>query len=307
MIKEEFKDRLFREISGDVLASEPLSEHSTIKIGGKADLYITPSNGEELIRLVKNAKEENIPIFITGMGSNVLFRDNGFEGIVINTARLKSMEIKKREGELVYLYTEAGVLINDLVNFSVENAFSGFECLAGIPGTVGGALSINAGTHDGAISDTLVFVNAVDRSGRLYEWPKDKIEFSYRTAKYPKTPVILSAEFALRSGDKEEIAKRINALRERRKERHPLAWPSLGSVFKNPPKGASAGKLIEEAGLMGVRVGKARISEKHANWIINEGGARSKDVEVLIHLIKEKVKDATDIVLESEIIVVGQK
>lgn len=307
MINEEIKNKFQEIVSGEVFFNESLVRHSTIKIGGVADVFASPANIEELIELVKFAKENQINTFFLGAGSNVLFRDGGFEGIVISSANLTGFEVKNKDSKGVVVSAEAGVSINDVVNFALEESVSGFEYLAGIPGTIGGALSMNAGTHNGVISDPLVTVKAIDRSGRLYDWPKDKLEFSYRKTKFPRSCMILSAEFMLGSASKNDIEDRANDLRERRKSRHPLAWPSLGSVFKNPRKGPSAGELIEEAGLKGVRVGGARIANEHANWIINENNASAKDVEVLVHLVREKVKESSDVILEPEIVIVGRK
>lgn len=306
MINQELKDRIYREISGEILFGERLSNHSTMKVGGPAAVFVTPSNKEELIKTIQITTSVDVPFFVTGVGSNVLFRDGGFDGIVISTAKLTGFSVKKREEGALLIEAESGVLINDLVMHSIEEAVSGFEPLSGIPGTVGGALIMNAGTHDGSIADVLSTVTAIDRSGRVHDWQKDKIEFSYRKAKYPKSCIVLSAEFLLKKGERREIEGRVEALRERRRQRHPLKWPSLGSIFKNPPEGGSAGQLIEESGLKGVRVGGARISEQHGNWIVNEGTASAKDVEILIHLVKEKVKEAAGIPLETEIVIVGK-
>lgn len=307
MLSDELKNKLGNTVGGEVRFDEPLANHSTMKVGGVASAFVVPKSVEELISALRMFKEENIDVFILGAGSNVLFRDGGFDGAVVSTAGLAGFSVRNNDEGSIVVNAGAGVPINDLVLFSIGEGVYGFEYLSGIPGTVGGALTMNAGTHDGTISDPLVAVSAVDRSGRLYQWSKDKIEFSYRKAKYPKSCVIVSAEFLLQRGVRKDIEKRAGNLRERRRARHPLSWPSLGSIFKNPQKGPGAGELIEEAGLKGVRVGGARIAVEHGNWIINEGGASSKDIEVLIHLIREKVKEASDVSLETEIVIIGCK
>lgn len=307
MINEQQRAKMKKLFNDSVLFDEDLSAHSTIRIGGKADAFALPRDKEEVVALLKFAKDENLNTFVLGVGSNVLFRDHGFDGIVINTVNMRTILVKEKTGDTLTLEASAGVLINDLIAFAVNEEMAGFESLAGIPGTVGGALSMNAGTHDGTVSDSLVSIDAIDKAGRTYNWSKDKIEFSYRKARFPKACVITSAEFCLKKGAKEIIEKKINELRERRRERHPLSLPSLGSIFKNPPKPPSVGQLIEEAGLKGVRVGGARVSEKHGNWIVNEGGATAKDVEVLVHLVREKIKESAEILLETEICVVGKK
>lgn len=307
MISEEQKNRLTEQLQGKVFFNEPLANHSTIKIGGTADAYVIPENVDEFVKIVTWAKENEIEVFFIGAGSNVLFRDAGFEGIVISSASLNKFGVKNKDESGILVTAEAGVLINDLVNFAISESVSGFEYLAGIPGTVGGALSMNAGTHGGVISDPLVEVLALDRAGKVYQWTKDKLEFAYRKTKFPRSCMVLSSDFYLKNGAREEIEARASELRERRRNRHPLSWPSLGSVFKNPRQGPSAGQLVEEAGLKGVRVGGARIANEHANWIINENNATAKDVEVLVHLVREKVKESSEVVLEPEIIIVGRK
>jgi UDP-N-acetylmuramate dehydrogenase len=307
MINEELKNGLAELTKGELLFDEPLSNHSTIKAGGPADIYVAPLDNEELIALVKFAKDNQINIFFLGAGSNVLFRDSGFDGLVISSANLTNYNVKSKDAGGIVLEADAGVSVNQLVNFALEEGVAGFEDLAGIPGTIGGAIFMNAGTHDGVVSDPLVKINAIDRSGKLYEWPKEKLELSYRKTKFPKACMVLSAEFILKTASKEEIDSKANELRLRRKERHPLSWPSLGSIFKNPRQGPSAGQLIEEAGLKGVRVGGARVANEHCNWIVNENNATAKDIEVLVHLIREKVKESADVVLDPEIIIVGRR
>lgn len=307
MIKEELKNRIAETFGGRVAFSEPMSAHTTIKTGGEADVFVVPKDMGELLNILSLAREYGVDVFFLGAGSNVLVRDGGFNGIIVSMLNFRNFKQLRSDGDKTFVYAEAGVPISELVGWSIENSLTGFEPLAGIPGTVGGALSMNAGTHDGCVSDILLSVRAVDRAGRQHEWPKEKIEFGYRRAKYPKTAVIVSAEFVLRSGSKSEIEKRIDDLKRRRRERHPLIWPSLGSIFMNPRKGPSAGRLIEDAGLKGVRVGGARIAFEHGNWIINEGNASSKDIEVLMHLAKEKVKENSGIMLETEIVIIGRE
>jgi len=307
MIGEEVKKELKNIVNGELLFDEPLSRHSTLKVGGRSGAFIAPASREELVKILQLTKERGIEVFVMGGGSNILFRDSGFEGVVLSTVKLRNLKILESGDFGLRVLAEAGLPIGEAVSLSAKEGVSGFENLFGIPGTVGGAISMNAGTVGGAISDSLVSVEAVDKTGRLYNWPKNKIEFSYRKAKFPKSCAIIAGEFLLQKGIKEEIEKTISEIKERRKETQPLKWPSLGSIFKNPEKGPSAGKLVQEAGLRGVRVGGARISHEHGNWIINEAGASSKDVEVLIHLAREKVKETADISLETEIIIVGNR
>jgi len=306
------QEAILSSTSSKVLSDEPMSRHTTIGIGGKAALFVEPANLDDLKRIIEIAKANGIQVFILGAGSNVLFRDGGFNGVVVSLTNFASFSKTGVEDGKVYIKAGAGVRLNTLLGWAKDEGLSGFEALAGIPGTVGGALAMNAGTHDGCISDHLVKVSALDFSGKFYEWERNKIEFGYRSAKYPKPAVIVEAEFELLPGDKKEIEQKMEKLIARRKERHPLEYPSLGSIFINPSrtKGGdriSAAILIEECGLKGVRIGGARISPKHANWIVNERNASSKDVERLISLVKDKVRERCGVLLNTEIIIVGDE
>jgi len=307
MLNNETKEQMQELLTGEVLFAEPLSGHSTIKVGGEAETFASPANIDELVSLLKFSKENKIPTFILGVGSNVLFRDGGFNGLVISTTKLTNFSLVEKNEDSVKINAESGVTIRDLVNFSLEEGVLGLDVLAGIPGTIGGAIAMNAGTKNGVVSDALVEVEAVDKGGRFYTWPKDKIEFKYRSTKFPRSCALTLAQFSLKKTAKEEVEGKVRGLRDARLETQPLKWPTLGSIFKNPDKGPAAGVLIDEAGLKGVRVGGARISNEHANWIINENNASSKDIEVLIHLVREKVKEKSDVTLETEIVVVGEK
>lgn len=306
MLRDEFKTRLMNEIAGEVLFEEPMGSHSTLKIGGPAEAFVTPTDRENLIKAIDLAREENIEYYVMGVGSNILFRDEGVDGLIINTSKLTNWTFDKGNGGCI-VNAEAGVLINDMVNFGVSESFSGFEPLAGIPGSVGGAVYMNAGTHDGYIENVLLEVTAVDKSGKIWEWPKDRLEFSYRKTRFPRACTVLSAKFGLKEADRAVVEAKVMELRERRKQRHPLKWPSAGSVFKNPERSPSAGELIESAGLKGVRVGGARVANEHGNWIINENNATAKDVEILIQLVREKVNEHSELWLDPEIIVIGKK
>lgn len=307
MITDEIKKRLTTELRGELFFDEPMSSHSSMKVGGRAAIFAIPEDVDDLALVLVMSKELNLPTFTVGAGSNVLVRDAGYNGIVISTAKLNKYSLDESDDGTFMLSTDSGVLVNDLINFSLGQAMSGFEKLAGIPGTVGGAIFMNAGTNIGSVSDFILEVTVVDRSGRLHTWPKEKIEFSYRKTKLPRNGIITNGKFVLSKGEKETLEKNIFTMRDNRKKTQPLKWPSLGSIFKNPDDKTSAGELIEDAKLKGVRVGGARISDKHANWIINEGNATAKDVEVLIQLVKEKVKEGSGVLLDREVIIVGDK
>lgn len=292
---------------GVIKLDEPMAEHTTIKVGGPAAVYFEPRDVDDLVTVLKGIDLKTVPLFYLGAGSNVLFRDKGFDGIVIHFGGLlNNFKIESSDGDTVVLYAESGAPLAKLVQFTAEQSLTGFEILTGVPGTIGGALTMNAGVKEGDIAAVVRSIKILTK-GKIVEQPKAKLEFSYRKLHLPRADIILSGLFELKKGDKAEIEKKIADIREKRAATQPLKWPSFGSTFKNPPKGAPAGRLIEEAGLKNIRVGGARVSEVHANWIVNEGKATSRDVEVLMRLIREKVKDSSGIALEPEVVVVGNE
>jgi len=326
---------------GVVKFDESMREHTTIKIGGPADVWFEPVDAEDLANVTMWADKNQIPRMVFGNGSNTLVRDGGIRGIVISLAkfdwirpveviasppqadeaisienlnsgdrhvgrRLPSSEAKgppRDDKRLVHV--GAGVPLQKLIGWSVENARSGLEVLTGIPGTLGGAIVMNAGTKDGSIGDVIEEIKILGRS-RFSKIAKTGLAFSYRKLKLPRNAIIIEAELALKDGVSAAIEEKIEGIRHKRKEMQPLIWPSMGSVFKNPPHARKAWQLIDECDLRNVRVGGARISAEHANWIINENNATAKDVEVLINMIKEQVKEKFNLSLEAEIIIVGE-
>jgi UDP-N-acetylmuramate dehydrogenase len=244
---------------------------------------------------------------VFGNGSNTLVRDKGIRGMVISLAKFDRIEAmpKNEERRTTNVIAGAGVSLQKLVGWSIENALSGLEPLTGIPGTVGGAIVMNAGTKDGSIGGVVEGLKVFSK-GRMTRLAKTGLEFSYRKLKLPRNAVIVEAELALKEGVSAAIEEKVEAIRHKRREGQPLIWPSLGSVFKNPPHARRAWQLIDECDLRNVRVGGARISAEHANWIVNENNASAKDVEVLINMIKEQVKERFNINLETEIAIAGE-
>ncbi len=302
----EMKQRI-AQLCETVLFDEPLSRLTTIRVGGPAEALLYPKSVSELEEMIRFARQNKLPLFILGAGSNLLVPDVGIRGMVVHLGQgFSKIIVEDQHADEAVVYVEAGVGIPRLVDFTAEQGLSGLEPLAGIPGNVGGSLVMNAGTPDGATGDHIVTVTFLDKEARLQTWVREAIHFEYRKTSFPKGAVVLSARFRLRPGSMEVIKAKVKEYREKRAVSQPLNVPNLGSVFKNPPK-RFAGALIEEAGLKGVRVGKARISPKHANFIINEGGATSRDIHVLIGLIKDKVKEKFNITLEPEVRIVGEK
>jgi UDP-N-acetylmuramate dehydrogenase len=278
---------------------EPLKDHTTFRIGGPARFFAEVQDTGELSRLKNLAAIEKIPFCLLGWGSNVLVSDDGFPGIVARlTGRFAEFRFERD-----VLEAGAGVPLPLLVNAARDGDLSGFECLAGIPGTLGGALVGNAGTMLGSVADTLVFADVLSDLGQIVRLEKKNIEFSYRHSGLAGRTV-LGATFHLKKSQKNGIVSAINELMKRRSSSQPHGAWSAGSVFKNPP-GDSAGKLIEACGLKGVAHGGAQISEKHANFIINTGSATAADVRALIALAQEKVKEQFSVDLELEIKLIG--
>lgn len=279
----------------------PMSEHTTFRIGGLADVYARPDSVDSFILALKIAKEENIRFFVLGRGSNLLFADEGFRGIIISTENLKSIKI---DGSRIVC--ECGVSLTSLAQKARDAALSGLSFAYGIPGFVGGAVYMNAGAYGGQISDVLV-------RSTYYDVEKDKIghicgnehDFSYRNSVYKKNNnmIILSAEFELQNGDSSVIRAEMEDYMERRRSKQPLEFPSAGSVFKRP-EGYFVGQIVEESGLKGKTIGGAKVSEKHAGFIVNAGGATSKDVMDLVNHIKDVIRSRYSVELVCEIIYV---
>jgi UDP-N-acetylmuramate dehydrogenase len=295
---------LFETIKKNTLAevaiNEPLSKHTTYGIGGPAEIMVFPENKTDLIQIIRTARKMNQPVSILGSGSNILISDNGIKGVVISLKNtLKLIEIENQK-----LYAECGSMLGRIVKQAVKHNLIGLENLNGVPGTLGGALVMNAGAWGGEISENLVQVELIDEDGKLRYLQKNEINFSYRQSSFNKKDILLSAEFLLKKADKEIINKNFVEAQTGRKSTQPLNKRSAGSLFKNP-KGHSAGKLIDEAGLKGFSVGQAKISDKHANFFINEGNASSRDMLQLIKKAHQTVKEKFNINLELEVKLMG--
>ena len=286
--------------SAKVVVNEPLKKHTTYGIGGPAEFMVFPKSKNDLIQTIRYAKKINQPISILGSGSNILISDKGLKGIVISLkGSLKKVIVKKKT-----MYAECGAMLGKIVKESVKNDLIGLENLNGVPGTLGGALIMNAGAWGGEISENLIRVELLDKNGKLKSLKKNEINFSYRKSSFNKNDILLSAEFLLKRADKAIINKNFVEAQTGRKSTQPLNKRSAGSLFKNP-KGKSAGKLLDDAGLKGLSIGEAKISEKHANFFINEGNASSEDMLLLIKKAHKVVKDKFQINLELEVKLMG--
>lgn len=282
--------------------NEPMSEHTTFKTGGNADLFVNVKNTEELKMVISEAKKDGIPVFCIGKGSNLLVLDGGIEGIVLSLAGIDSIKIS--DG---YLTAGAGASLAAVCLVSQHNSLSGLEFAYGIPGSVGGALFMNAGAYGGEISNVIYSACVADTDGNVFDIKKDDMNLGYRKSIFKdKGYYIVSATFKLNSGSKEDIKEKMDGFLLKRKEKQPLEYPSAGSTFKRP-EGHFAGALIEKNGLKGLNIGGAKVSEKHAGFIINAGNATSDDICKLMERVKQKVYEADNVMLEPEVIIIGKE
>ena len=290
-----------------VLENEALSKYSSFKIGGCAKYAIFPKNTEELIYAIRTCKNKGIKYLVIGNGSNILFEDEGFDGAIIITKHLKSTEyIHKTDG--IYIKCECGKGLTELSNeVGKKHSLTGLEFAYGIPGTVGGAVFMNAGAYGGQMSDIVVETQYYDISGDTIKNLKGEAhEFAYRYSLFAihHEYIVLSTTIKLKEGNAEEIFSLMNKNMAARKEKQPLEYPNAGSTFKRPEGGLFAGKLIEDCGLKGYTVGGAQVSEKHAGFTINCGSATSKDVLAVIEHTQKSVMDKFGVMLKPEIIYV---
>ena len=282
------------------LMNESLKKHTTYRIGGPADLMIFPKSKQDLIKVIEIINENKIQLTILGSGSNVLVSDNGIRGAVISLKNsLKQIEVDDN-----ILYAECGTMLGKIVKHAVKNNLIGLENLNGVPGTLGGALIMNAGAWGGEISENLIHVEVINLKSEIQKIQKKDLNFSYRQSSFNKDDILLSAKFNLKKADKDIIKENFIEAQSGRKKSQPLNKKSAGSLFKNP-KNNSAGKLLDEAGLKGFSIGDAKISEKHANFFINDGDASSRDMLMLIKKAHKEVKDKFNVNLSLEVKLMG--
>ena len=285
---------------GEVRYNEPMSKHTSLCIGGPAEAMAWPENSEEVSKLRAAAHKNGAPVFVLGKGTNLLVLDGGIQGLVINIAKLDWL---KKE-DAVTVRAGAGTPLPRLANFSADEGLSGLEFAAGIPGTVGGAVFMNAGAYGYEIKDVLHKIRVVMEDGKVSEVGHEEMDRGYRHGGLPEGSAVTEAWFKLTLGDAEAIKARASDYIAKRKASQPLSARSAGSCFKNPP-GQKAWKLIEAAGLKGTRVGGAQVSDKHSNFLINAEGATAKDFRALMELVKKTVKEKMDVELEPEVRIVG--
>lgn len=283
-----------------MMENEPMCKHTTFRIGGPADLYVEP-NIEEVGDVICYCVENDIPLTILGNGSNVLVSDDGIRGVVISLGN--QMSDIKVEGNMIF--AEAGALLAKVANEAAAHSLGGMEFAAGIPGTIGGAMIMNAGAYGGEMKDVVKSVTVVNYDGDMEVWQADELDLSYRHSRMMEEDVIvLSAVFELEPADESEIRAKMADFRGRRQEKQPLEFPSAGSTFKRP-EGYFAGKLIMDAGLAGYTVGGAQVSEKHCGFVINRGSATAADVCQLMDDVVRQVQEKYNVTLEPEVRIIG--
>jgi len=287
---------------GSFLKDEAMAKHTSYRIGGPANAYITPRDKDDLSQILQFANQHGIATYCVGSGSNLLVADEGIDGLVITLG--KSLKRLKITGATVF--AESGVMLGKMVKECISRNLSGVESMVGVPGTLGGALVMNAGAFGGEISNYLKHVTVMEMDGQEKQYQPGDISFSYRHSTFPDDEIVISAEFELIQSDKETVQEKRAVASGGRKATQPLKFRSAGSVFKNPKEGA-AGYYIDQAGLKGTKVGDAEISPIHANFFVNHGKAKASDVVALIRLARETVHDKFGIMLDLEVKPLGFK
>lgn len=284
-----------------ILQKEPMDRHTTFRVGGPADLFLMPETGQ-IAETLEILRRHQVDVTIIGNGSNLLVGDLGIKGAVIEMGRQSAQIVV--EGE--YVTAQAGALLSKTAAKAYQNGLSGMEFAAGIPGSVGGAMVMNAGAYGGEMKDIVSSVTVLDQDGNVKELTCDQMQFGYRHSCIEENGyLVLAAKFRLKKGDPKQILFRMEELKEQRVSKQPLEYPSAGSTFRRP-EGYFAGKLIMDAGLSGYSIGGAQVSKKHCGFVINKGGAAAKDILDLIHHIQKTVKEQFDVELEPEVKMIGR-
>lgn len=302
-LPETITDRIIQAAGeGNVLFHEKMMDHTTMKVGGEAALFVTPESAEAIGELVRLLREEQIPYYVLGNGSNVICRDEGYDGVILCLSEnYKGFDVQDIGPETALVTVRAGTDNKEFAEAMTQRGLSGFEFASGIPGSMGGATCMNAGAYDGEMRQIIREVKILDRDGNIVSRTNEEMEFGYRHSLASEGGcVILETILLLHRDDPARIRARVDDLTARRKEKQPLEYPSCGSTFKRP-EGYFAGKLISDAGLKGYRVGGAQVSEKHAGFVINRDHATAKDVLDLVEHIKKQVLKSQGVQLECEI------
>lgn len=295
--KDKILSSLIEAIPGiDASKDELMSNHTSFKIGGPADIFISPKTEEEVTNSIKFLCDNNLAYTVIGNGSNLLVSDEGIRGCVLclgkNYSHLSCIDDT--------IYASAGSLLSRIASLAAENSLTGFEFASGIPGSLGGAIVMNAGAYGGEMKDVVVTTKYIDKDGKIQKCTRTEHEFLYRKSRFKENEIILSSSLKLKKGNREEIKSTMNELSQKRREKQPIELPSAGSTFKRP-EGYFAAKLIDDAGLRGFRIGDAMVSEKHCGFVVNMGNATFDDVTKLISHIQMVVKEKFGVSLETEV------
>lgn len=303
MEKTKLKDLLEGKPLGEILYNENMKGHTTFKIGGPVDAMIIPKDEIEIVNAVKLLRDNNIDFMIMGNGSNLLVSDDGIRGVVIKIGEgFNGIKVEKNT-----IRCQAGALLSKISSVALENSLKNFEFASGIPGTIGGAIVMNAGAYGGEMKDVVLKVKVLDKANKIHEYTNDEINFSYRNSRvWEEGLIVLEVELNLEEGDYKEIKENIDNLTYKRTSKQPLEYPSGGSTFKRP-EGNYAGKLIDESGLRGLRYNGVMVSEKHCGFIVNVDNATCSDVLHLIDVVKKVVMDKFGVELEREIKLIGDE
>ena len=288
-----------------VLYDEPMSNYTSLRVGGKADALVVINSEEQLSKIVNRLKNENIDFFPAGNLTNIIIRDGGYRGVILLMKGLKKVVCQRFSDGRQVIFAEAGASLDSVISLALAEELTGMEFCAGIPGSVGGAVRMNAGAYGKEMKDVLEKIYLLDVDGTKKDLHRQDISFGYRKINLPLQTIILAAKFRVEKGEPKSIKNRMKEIMQWRREKHPLEYPSAGSVFKNIP-GQPAGKIIEELGIKGKSCGDAQISPKHANFIVNKGKAKAADVLKLIAFVQEKVKKEKNINLETEVVIIGE-
>lgn len=302
-MKTEFIDYMIQVVGREgVWPDEPMKKHTTFRVGGPADLLVCPKTATEIAEILKLCRAAEVPYFIIGNGSNLLVSDAGYRGVILKI--FKNMNEIRIDGDRIY--ADAGALLSTVSRKAMEAGLAGMEFASGIPGTLGGACVMNAGAYGGEMKDILESVNVLTDQGEIRTLSVEELELGYRYSVIKdRGDIVLEAVLHLQEGDREQIAARMQELKEKRVEKQPLEYPSAGSTFKRP-EGYFAGKLIQDAGLRGYRVGGAQVSEKHCGFVINTGDATAADVMELIRNVQDKVYERFQVRMEPEVKFLGE-
>lgn len=302
-MKKRFEEKLTEILTADkILYNEPMKNHTTFRVGGEVEYFLMPSSVEEIQAVINLLRECAIPFLAVGNGSNLLVGDGGLEGAVLHLGK-KFSEIRV---DGTRISAQAGALLSAIANRAAKETLTGLEFAAGIPGSLGGAITMNAGAYGGEMKQVAESVCVLTEDGQVQTISNEEMEFAYRHSIVPdRKLLVLSADFALKKGDAKAISETMQELSRRRREKQPLEYASAGSTFKRP-EGYFAGKLIMDAGLAGFQIGGARVSEKHCGFVINTGGATAQDVVAVMEHVKKEVMEKFSVALEPEVKLAGR-